>query len=1173
MQFWRVSRFVFVVALLCACGFAQTVSSSLVGTLTDPANAVVPGAEVVLTNLGTGAVQTTSSNSIGLFRFPNLLTGRYSVSVRATGFKGYAQTDIVISASETRDLGRIELQLGSLSDQVTVTAEATPLQTASSEQSALVTGTQLGAIALRARDFFGMMTLLPGVVDTRTREATSAAGGMGGLTYSGTSYMLSNYQIDGITANDTGSNNDIHFNGNMDAIAEIRVLTSSYQAEFGRKAGATISVITKGGGRDFHGSAYWSHRHEQFDANSFFNNRTGLPKSPSRFNIPGYSLGGPIYLPKRFNTSKDKLFFFFAQEYTRQRVNLATQYRIMPTAAEREGNFSQSFDTSGKLIRINDWTTGAQFPDNVVPKSMINPTGQAMLKFLPMPNYVEADPQLFYQQNYVAAASGIYPRRNDTLRIDANLTSKLRVYWRFINEPERMDAPWGTWGSGSTNFLLPTWYSRGRPGRGHAINATYALSSTLVNEFTFGKSYSHIYYNLVDESKLTRSLMNNVPQWFTGDISMAKGTSRQGYRPGWINDDLIPNISFGSIPVNAPSLNLANPPYENWNDIYSITNNITKVWGGHSVKAGIYLEHTGKFATLQGGNDVYRGSFNFGRDVNNPYDSGHGFANALLGNFASYTESNRKITHDLWFSSAEWFVQDNWRVTRRLTIDIGMRFYWLTGVSDHAETISGFDPTAYSLAKAPRLYVPGFDANGKRVSVDPVTGNTVFATLIGFYVPGAGDPANGMRIGGKDGYPPGQADYVSPLFGPRFGFAYDIFGNGKMALRGGFGISHDRPGTAALWENIAGPPIIYVPSLYYSNLSTFASAAGSLGPTNFTYAYGDMTPPSSMNYSLGIQRSLGFDTMVDVSYVGNMGRHLQWTRQANSIPLLARYNPANADPTNPKQPLPDNFLRPYKGWGNLTSFEYAGTSNYNSLQVSLRRQFRKNLMYGMAYTWSRLMGYGSPSVYFKAREKSYGPSSSDRRQMLTVNYLYELPKLSPRFGGKRLAPLVDGWSLSGITTFSTGAPFTPGYSTTYSVETTGSSEGARINVLGNPILPKDQRTFYRNFDTSVFAPPTPCSWTNQTVACFGNAGTNIMYGPGFSNWDLSIEKKIPIGLSEGRALQFRAEGYNVWNHTQFSGYDTTARFDATGKQVNGNFGAYTSTRSPRIVAFSLRLRF
>ncbi len=266
-------------------------------------------------------------------------------------------------------------------------------------------------------------------------------------------------------------------------------------------------------------------------------------------------------------------------------------------------------------------------------------------------------------------------------------------------------------------------------------------------------------------------------------------------------------------------------------------------------------------------------------------------------------------------------------------------------------------------------------------------------------------------------------------------------------------------------------------------------------------------------------------------------------------------------------------MRPYPGWGSLTSFEYANSSNYNSLQVSLRRQFTKSMMFGGAYTWSRNMAYGTPSSYFTGRARTYGPAGMDRRQTLTVNYLYDLPSLSRHFGGKWLAPLVDHWSISGITSFSTGAPFTPGYSTTYSVETTGSSEGARINVVGSPDVPSDQRTFYRNINPAAFAAPTPCTWANRDMACFGNAGVNIMYGPGFSNWDITIGKKIPIGLGEKRMLDFRAEGYNALNHTEFSGYDTGARFDATGNQVNANFGAFNSTRTPRIIAFVLRLQF
>jgi hypothetical protein len=333
--------------LLCSLAAAQTVSSSLVGTLTDSSGAVVPDAAITLTNQTTRVVLKSQSGSAGLFRFPNLPPGTYTLRIQVAGFKAYVQQDIVVSSSETRDLGRVILEVGNLSEQITVTAEATPLQTASSEKSALVSGEQLSAIALKGRDFFGLVSTLPGVVDTRNRDNTSNAGTLSGMNINGLPNNKINYTIDGVSANDTGSNSDIHVNGNIDSIAEVRVLTSNYQAEFGRKAGATISVVTKGGGRDYHGSAYWSHRHEQFNANGFFSNRAGrnadgspvLPRVPYRFNIPGYTVSGPVPAGG-YNRNKDKLFFFFGQEFTRQRRNFDTQYRTMPTQLEREGDFS-----------------------------------------------------------------------------------------------------------------------------------------------------------------------------------------------------------------------------------------------------------------------------------------------------------------------------------------------------------------------------------------------------------------------------------------------------------------------------------------------------------------------------------------------------------------------------------------------------------------------------------------------------------------------------------------------------------------------------------------------------------------------------------------------------------------------------------------------------------------
>jgi len=1155
------------VALLPAISYGQVVSSSLVGTLVDPTDAAIPNMELTLANAATGATLKTESNSAGLFRFPNLLPGTFTLTVRATGFKAYTQKDIVVASSETRDLGHVQLQLGNVTEEVSVTAEATPLQTASSEKSSLVTGTQLSSIALKGRDFFGLLDLLPGVVDTRNRDNTSNASTMSGMYINGLNNNTINYTIDGVTANDTGSNSDIHYNGNMDSIAEVRVLTSNYQAEYGRKAGATISVVTKGGGRDFHGTGYWSHRHEEFNANNFFNNSSGLRITPYRFNIAGYNLAGPVYIPGKWNKSKDKLFFFFGQEYTRQRINLnpVTQYRTMPTALERAGDFSHSLDASGKLIPIIDPATHAVFPGNVIPKSQINAVGQSILNFLPSPNYVDPNPSLVNQRNYLASGDAQFPRHNTTLRIDANPTSRFHIYWRFISEPEQQDNAWGQWFTGS-NYLLS--YSRlWRPGRGNAINATYTISPTLVNEFTFGKSYSHIYYNVLSPEGLTRDKMGNIPQWFTGANGVViPETSRAGFAQGWLAENLIPDVQFGSTPVNSPTIGLSNTPYENWNDIYSFQDNITKIAGNHNLKAGIYVEHTGKFATNQSGtSNLYRGVFNFGVNSTNPYDSNNGFSNALLGNFYSYTESNDRTGGHFWFWNVESFVQDNWRVSRRLTIDIGARIAYLSAITDANHSLAYFDQTAYSKASAPRMYVPGMSGT-TRVGMDPSTGATVPAALIGFFVPSTGNPANGMKVAGVNGNPSGMATYKTPSVSPRFGFSWDARGNGKTAVRGGWGMFTDRPNTNETGEALQGnPPVTYSPTLYYGNLATFTGAAGYLAPSNITYMYGNQHVPLSMNYSLGVQQSLGFSTVLDVSYVGNQVRHLWWYRPVNNLPAFAHFNTANVDSTNGK-PLPDNFLRPYSGWGNLSLLEFSNNSNYNSAQVSVRHQFSKSMMFAGSYTYSKNLGYQTNiSSYFNPRFWNYGLLNFDRTNVLTINYVYELPALSGKLGAKWLSPLTDGWRLSGVTTFSSGAVFTPSLSTTYTSDISGSSEAARIQVVGDPYLPKSQRTFSKNFNTAAFALPA--------VGTFGNAGIGVLRGPGTNNFDFTIGKKIPVGLGERRMLDLRVEAYNAFNHTQFTGIDSGARFDQSGNQTNLNFGAYNAARAGRVLAFMLRFAF
>jgi len=1154
------TRFHLLIALclLCAALSAQVISSSVKGTLVDPTGAAVPGATCTLTNQATGAAITTTSAADGAFTFPNVLAGTYSLKVQATGFKILETRNIVVTASEVRALGRLSLTLGEIKETVSVMAEAAAIQLASAEKSGTITMDQLQNIAVRGRDFFTYLLTVPGVVDNFSqRRETMSPDSIRGTFINGGRENQKNLAIDGITDLDTGSNSTVHFQPNMDAIAEIKIMTSNYQAEFGRSGGGVITVITRGGSKDFHGTAYNYYRHESLNANSFFNNRTATPKSPYRYRISGYSIGGPVYIPGKFNTDKDKLFFFWSQEYTGMKRDYGTRFVNMPTELERRGDFSQSFDTNGALIRVNDPNTGAQFPGNIVPQARINKLGQSILNFYPLPNYTETDPRLKFQRNFKSAYSGAYPKRQDMIRIDANLWPSFQVYWRYIKDKDEQDTPYGMWVNGGINYYLtPTRF--GQPGKGQVVHMTKMFSPTLVNEFIFGKSRNNLYFDPVDKSLVDRSKMGNPPQWFKD------AQSPSTYLPS-ASANYFPNVAFGGQPANTVNSGLGNVPYQNWNDIYSFVNNVSKVWRTHNFKAGIYIERTGKFQ-VGGGN--YRGAFSFSRDTNNPFDSNNSYANALLGNITSYSEATQRVDGDWWFWNFEWFVQDNWRVSKRLTLDVGMRFYHAPPMEDLNRTCATWDPKFYDLKKAPALYVPARDPSNRRVAQDPISKAFAPVPLIGLFVPNSGDTANGMKIGGKDGYPPGMYTTAWLAFGPRLGFAYDVFGNGRTALRGGFGMFKDRPqGNPTFYTN-GNPPVAYTPTLYYGDLSTYAGSGGAIGPSGLTTLLGDSKHATTMNFSFGIQHQI-WSTTIDASYVGGLSRHLIIRRNLNPIPMYARFEKWAEDPTQPGRPLPDNFLRPNKGFGDINLQEFAATSNYNALQISANRRYTRGFQFGLAYTFSKALGiigddYSSVSPYFSPRIRNYGALAWDRPHVFVLNYIWDLPKVGERLGVKPVGWVLDNWQLSGITSFITGAPFTPGFSTTDGADITGSTEGARITVVGDPRLSKSGKTFYRVFNTDAFR-RTPSR-------DFGFNGQNYLYGPGVNNWDFSISKRVPLG-SEQRFIQFRTELFNAWNHTQFSGLDSGLRFDPQGVNQNPNVGAYTSARDPRIIQLSLKVFF
>ena len=1213
------TRAVLALAACCASLLAQTVTSSLVGTVGDPTGKPVADAPVTLTNAATSVTRSATTDKQGSYRFADLAPGTYSVTVRAPRFKAQIQTGIVVLTQETHSGGRMILQEGTAAEINSVLAPVATLQDAGSGKSYGIEAQDIENLTLKGRDMFGYLKLLPGIVDTNLDREVPASNSLQGIAIDGNTSTI-NFNVDGITDLNTRTNQQAMYQPNLDAIQEINVLEANYQAEYGRNSGGIITVITKSGSQDFHGSVNWTRRSEDFNANSWINKHTitaagtAEPRDPYRFNVITYGIGGPLFIPKIANVEKKKLFFFFSQERTGQFLPAPTQITYMPTTIERTGDFSQTFaNVNGNPVSLpvlDPLNSNTQFSGNVIPISRISTPGQGLLEYFPTPNYTPTQSNQLYVDNYLEQGTDKYSRRNDVLRIDAPVMPKINVYFRWINDHRQTTYPFvgapfnQTSGSGVLSTQLSPLLNA-NPGHGYSGTVTAKITPTFVNDFTASQNWNEWAWNTTDNyASEDHTLEAALPVLFpapTGTINKEVESLTNGYKA------LLPAFTFGGNGLPSSAYYTRNAASagasEDFNTTWTVADNLTKVFHHHIVKGGFYGERN---TSLQFTGQNYNGAYSFAANSGVPFlNTNDGYANALLGDVNSYTQYTGATVSDIIYYDAEFYIQDHWNVTRRLSLDFGIRFYHETAPVDHDKTFSDFEPSAYSKTAESRLYYPACssgittctDAANGLVARDALTGATVSSGYIGDIVHGSGNPASGMvPLGSSPAYHLPSIEY-----GPRAGFAWDVFGNGKTAVRGGWGLYRNRLPNNTVTGLSGQAPLVYSQTVSAVTFGQLAALNNSAIPnlTNITLA--PVSPnswPSNIpsqkvgNGSLDIQHRLGRYTVIDAGYTLNYSSNQYRTYDINYVPIGASwpFKASNLNPTttgNSSADIGSIYERTlYPGYGAINGAAFLGNSRYNALTTRITKQVSHNLSAGASYTWSKAMGVTtySPEVA-NNRSYNYGRLPFDRRHNLQITYVYDIPNLAGS-NHKWIAYATDHWQLSGVTSIMSGAPFDPTCSVTNGSPSPASYTGTpdltpRCNVVSNPLTgtgTSGNGKIY--FNAGAFALPALATGPNNSIVgapALGNlgGGAGVLSLPFTTNFDATLSKSIPIFGSETHLLKLQVQAYNVFNHTEISGLNSAIQFNPTTNMVSNpsQVGFINSTFPNRVLEFSARLVF
>ena len=1108
---WAIGLFIGVDAQTSTVG-------SISGTVRDPTGAVVPRAQVVIQEERTGFSRTVMANDEGFFSAPSLSFGRYSVSTAPEGLKKTVSTGLDLHVNENLVVNLI-LEIGPVSETVTVSNEPEPVETRSGEVSSLVSEKQVAELPLNGRNYAQLVLMVPGVSPANDNFSTRGTGldSFVGASVNGNGSNQNLWTVDGVNNMDVGSNHTLLVYPSIDSIQEFRVERNSFSAEFGQAQGAVINLITKGGTNQFHGTGFEFLRNDVLNASDFFLNKAGQPKPALRYNNFGFNFNGPI--------KKNKAFFFWSEEWRRERRGLVRSARV-PTAAEKLGDFSgfltDPLPHDPATCRLDPGDPTATicdpFPENKIPVNRLSPVGLALLKVYSDPNS-PGDPR---GQNWIAAPKAPIDTRQDLIRGNANITSKTNLMIRWINEG---------WVRG-TQLLFDSGFPTvdsdwAQLSKSLAIQLTSTLSSSSVNEFQFSRSGNDI---AVTTDPAGQALNDEIASKFPTVFPHPQGSPFP---------TLLATDGYGFL--------LHAAPWSNKEDLFIWKDDFSIVRGAHDLRVGGLFSHNLK------NEDTIPGAFLLYRVCGTSTRTGNAIADTLLkdlpvGCYVELDHQERVLArwHDL-----EFYGNDTWKVRPRVTLTLGLRW------SRYGQPYSANDRITNFI---PRLY-------------------------------DGADPNSALVKAGTSGFSRALVKNYDKGFQPRVGLDWDIFGDGKTALRGGagrylgrtkigsvLGLGGNPPWTQTVDAGWGGGSSSLDDSPNFRSLDTINPGLKNAlaTTTSFNAVSEEFRPPESWQWNLTISREVIKNTVVEVSYIGNHALNIERPLDWNDVVPSARLAIAQAVRAN--DPSANNLIdagRRLPGVGSIFMLESTGDSSYNALQVWANRRFSERLAFQAAYTWSHAItnvplaafnaGATDPFNYNLDR----GDADLDRRQMFVANAVYVLPSFK-RWGVVASHVLGD-WQLNAIASFLGGTPLdvTSGANTAGLAASFGNL-GQRPNlVLGVPIYLHNAGDPLQYLNPAAFSLPA--------VGRFGSLGRGSIRGPGSRNFDLSVVKNWR--MRDRYSLQFRAEMFNAFNHPNFHGIDpglslnNVAGDESFGKPLNPNFGRITASRGPREIQFGLKFNF